>query len=103
MAEPTAEQRKAIRAFIDSTLLPLIGDVMEKKLTQAALTIRDLLEEPATQAPRKQWPFVETPGEFTERLRAAMDLFDRDLLAAVRYVLIETPPTIVGVPEVPRG
>jgi hypothetical protein len=46
MAEPTAEQRKAIRAFIDSTLLPLIGDVLEKKLTQAALTIRDLLDEP---------------------------------------------------------
>jgi hypothetical protein len=43
----------------------------------------------------KQWPFVETPGEFTERLAAAMREFPT-LLAAVRYVLIETPPTLAS-------
>lgn len=54
-------------------------------------------------APSKRWPFVESPGEFTERLAAAMREFPT-LLAAVRYVLIETPPTLApGVPEVSRG
>jgi hypothetical protein len=53
---------------------------------------------PVVQTP-KRWPFVETPGEFTERLAAAMREFPK-LLAAVRYVLIETPPTLAyGVPE----
>jgi hypothetical protein len=46
MADPTPEQRKAIRSFIDSTLLPLIGDVLEKKLSQAALFMRDELNKP---------------------------------------------------------
>lgn len=46
LPEPTQEQRKAIRAFIDGTLLPLIGDVLEKKLTQAALFMRDELQAP---------------------------------------------------------
>lgn len=53
MNDPTNEQRKAIRAFIDSTLTPLIGDVLEKKLTQAALVVRDLTSEVAR--PRSEW------------------------------------------------
>lgn len=42
------------------------------------------------------WPFVESPGDFTERLRDAMNIFP--LLGAVRYVLIEDPPTIITTP-----
>lgn len=41
----------------------------------------------------KRWPFVESPGEFTERLRLTMQITD-NLLAAVRTVLIERPPTV---------
>ena len=41
----------------------------------------------------KRWPFVESPGEFTERLRLTMQI-SVNLLAAVRTVLIERPPTI---------
>ena len=41
----------------------------------------------------KRWPFVETPGEFTDRLAAAMREYPT-LLAAVRFVLIEQPPTL---------
>lgn len=44
------------------------------------------------QAGLKRWPFVESPGEFTERLAAAMQEFP--LLGAVRHVLIENPPTL---------
>lgn len=40
------------------------------------------------------WPFVESPGEFTERLAAAMQEFD--LLGAVRHVLIEKPPALAA-------
>lgn len=41
----------------------------------------------------KQWPFVESPGEFAKRLQKAIDYFDSDLLAAVRHCLIENPPS----------
>ncbi len=37
------ERSKAIRAFVDSAILPLIGQVLEKKLTQAATFMRDEL------------------------------------------------------------
>jgi hypothetical protein len=46
----------------------------------------------------KRWPFVETPGEFTDRLRWAFHEFGA-LLPAVRYVLIETPPTLTSPPQ----
>lgn len=42
----------------------------------------------------KRWPFVETPGEFTQRLSDALDHFE--LLGAVRHVLIENPPTLAA-------
>lgn len=42
------------------------------------------------------WPFVESPGEFTERLREAMQHFP--LIGAVRHVLIENPPTLTTPP-----
>lgn len=42
----------------------------------------------------QEWPFVESPGEFTIRLHAAMCEFD--LLGAVRHVLIENPPTLTA-------
>ena len=45
----------------------------------------------------KQWPFVESPGDFTSRLSKALDEFD-GLLAAVRHVLIESPPTLAVQP-----
>jgi len=43
----------------------------------------------------RQWPFVESPGEFTARLAAAMEHFP--LLGAVRNVLIENPPTLATI------
>lgn len=36
-------RRIAIRAFVDSAILPLIGQVLEKRLTQAATFMRDEL------------------------------------------------------------
>lgn len=45
----------------------------------------------------RAWPFVESPGEFTERLRAAMRQFP--LIGAVRHVLIENPPTLSAQPS----
>ncbi|WP_329810756.1 hypothetical protein [Stenotrophomonas sp. SMYL8] len=45
----------------------------------------------------RTWPFVESPGEFTERLRAAMQQFP--LIGAVRHVLIENPPTLSAQPS----
>ena len=49
----------------------------------------------------KRWPFVESPGEFTERLREAMQHFP--LIGAVRHVLIENPPEIDTHPAAPVG
>ncbi|MGH8037159.1 MAG: hypothetical protein ACREPD_05410 [Stenotrophomonas sp.] len=43
---------------------------------------------------RAQWPFVESPGEFADRLRIALREFD--LLGAVRNVLIENPPALAA-------
>jgi hypothetical protein len=51
--------------------------------------------------PHRVWPFVESPGEFTERLAAAYSEFGT-LLAAVRCVLIEKPAVLarpVAAPE----
>ena len=48
----------------------------------------------AAVSPLKRWPFVESPGEFTERLAAALKTLDGNLLPAVRHVLIEHPPTL---------
>ncbi|WP_368640619.1 hypothetical protein ABRZ04_05400 [Castellaniella ginsengisoli] len=63
----------------------------------AGMTIHDA---PVAQEPVKRWPFVETPGEFTSRLKAALGEF-HDLLPAVRFVLIENPPTFaVSAPHV---
>ena len=48
----------------------------------------------------KRWPFLESPGEFTARLEAAIRSFG-GLLPAVRNVLIEHPPTLVAAPAAP--
>jgi hypothetical protein len=57
---------------------------------------------PAAGEPAKQWPFVETPGEFTQRLEAALLEFGA-LLPAVRNVLIENPPALAAAtPSVPH-
>lgn len=42
----------------------------------------------------KRWPFVESPGEFADRLEAALQLFGGYVLGAVRNVLIENPPQL---------
>lgn len=55
------------------------------------------VEQPAT--PPKRWPFVESPGEFTDRLQIAMQEFP--LIGAVRHVLIENPPTLIDGTELP--
>lgn len=62
MAEATEEQRKAIRAFVDGTILPLIGTVLEKKLTQAAVFLRDELALP----PAHEWLRVNDHQQFME-------------------------------------
>ncbi len=49
----------------------------------------------------RRWPFVESPGEFTERLARAMQEFP--LLGAVRHVLIENPPALAQQPAAPSG
>ena len=56
---------------------------------------RKALEAEQAQAvePVKWWPFVETPGHFTARLEKAIAT-NINLLAAVRNVLIEVPPTL---------
>lgn len=41
----------------------------------------------------KKWPFVESPGEFADRLAEAMRYFGH-ALPAVRNVLIENPPKL---------
>jgi hypothetical protein len=48
----------------------------------------------------KRWPFLESPGEFTARLEAAIRSFG-SLLPAVRNVLIERPPTLAAAPAAP--
>ena len=54
--------------------------------------------EPYRSEPTKRWPFLESPGEFAKRLGKAFFYFKGDaessMLAAVRTVLIEEPPTL---------
>jgi hypothetical protein len=42
----------------------------------------------------KRWPFVESPGEFADRLNDALNAFGGYVLGAVRNVLIENPPEL---------
>lgn len=44
--------------------------------------------------PVKRWPFVESPGEFADRLTMALNDFNGYVLGAVRNVLIENPPQL---------
>lgn len=49
-----------------------------------------------TEREAQPWPFVETPGDFTLRLKKAIDYFGLgNLLGAVRHVLIENPATLL--------
>jgi hypothetical protein len=64
-----------------------------------------LSDGPAPPAARR-WPFVESPGYFAGRLAAAHAEFHGDMLAAVRNVLIEQPPTLAEpapAPALPEG
>jgi hypothetical protein len=70
------------------------GTANERVVAQTALR---MLSTPPLPQGEKRWPFVESPGQFTERLREAYVVFG-DLLAAVRCVLIENPPTLVPPP-----
>ena len=51
----------------------------------------------APQEGERRWPFVESPGEFAERLRVALTQFP--LIGAVRNVLIENPPALAAHPS----
>jgi hypothetical protein len=53
-------------------------------------------------ATAQRWPFVESPGAFAERLFEAIREFG-SILPAVRYVLIEKPPTFVRPADAQRG
>jgi len=83
---------------IDSEVARITGDEGDDS------SLEVLRRMPAQAAQQdKRWPFVESPGEFTERLRKAMQ--DCPLIGAVRQVLIENPPKLaqaaqpVGVPD----
>ena len=66
--------------------------INERHQCELVLTCDALSSALAEPEPVRRWPFVESPGEFTARLRSALDEFG-DLLPAVRCVLIEDPPT----------
>jgi hypothetical protein len=57
-----------------------------------------LLKLPESNQPLRMgvthWPFVESPGEFADRLGKALAAFDGYVLGAVRNTLIENPPVI---------
>jgi hypothetical protein len=46
MAEPINEQRKAVEAYVQGTLSPLIEQVLTKQLSMAAVFLRDELTGP---------------------------------------------------------
>lgn len=66
--------------------------------TDATASVQGFAAPATPVAPsKKRWPFVETPGEFAARLTLALEYFG-NVLAAVRYVLIETPATLDAAP-----
>ncbi len=62
----------------------------------AARVMNTLRASPAACEGQKRWPFVESPGEFADRLTTALRLFDGYVLGAVRNVLIENPPQLAA-------
>lgn len=75
-----------------------LGEAAARSILAIALHwIRKVYETPVAPAPEKRWPFVESPAAFATRL---FDIYDADnrgrigMLAAVRTVLIEEPPTL---------
>lgn len=63
----------------------------------------DLLEAQPATAKETPWPYVETPGEFAQRLARAMEEFPGNLLAAVRQAMIENPPVRVSTAPLDAG
>jgi hypothetical protein len=84
-----SDREKALREIHS---LATCGGDAESLLTQIAAIATPPVERAAE--PVRRWPFVESPGEFTLRLWRAYTEFDGDMLAAVRFVLIENPPTL---------
>lgn len=85
VAADYVDPEDAAEAFVD--------DIADK-------VIAALAPSPSAGVPAKRWPFVESPGDFTIRLRRAHNETG-DLLAAVRNVLIENPPTLATPPATP--
>lgn len=80
MSDPTQQERDAIRKFVAHTLTPLIEDVLTKKLSQAAVFLRDELRAAPTASPQ--------PGE------ARPVVLLRDLAAAMGVSVPELSKTI---------
>ena len=93
----TAEQQEILQLLRDAAnaakQLHAAMDAISFELSQEYAS---KIAAPVAQEPVRRWPFVESPGAFTERLRMAHAEFG-DLLAAVRCVLIENPPTLAPV------
>jgi hypothetical protein len=90
--------------FGPDSIAQIVTDLRQVADTNAAYSRTDLTRHFRSFATRlttlravsggreKRWPFVESPGEFTERLHRAMQEFP--LIGAVRHVLIENPPVL---------
>ena len=79
----------------DAELQAAIAQAEEAMSLCAASRACDAAQPEPAAVPVKRWPFVETPGDFAARLAAAVGEFG-ELLAAVRHVLIENPPTLAA-------
>lgn len=93
LAAPTVQEGEWVGTVIDSgNGYKAIGFSVDK-LTDIPVGTRCYTTPPAApvQEPVKRWPFIETPGEFSDRLFEAIRDFG-SILPAVRYVLIENPP-----------
>jgi hypothetical protein len=53
---PTNEQREAVRAYVRRDLMPLIESVLVKRLSVAAVFMRDELNKPAADVPASSEP-----------------------------------------------
>jgi hypothetical protein len=93
------EQPDELVRYLESTIKD--GTVNEQIVARTALRLLRAAAQPRTAEPGqpvRRWPFVETPGYFAGRLAAAHAEFHGDMLAAVRCVLIESPPTLAAEP-----
>lgn len=105
-AKPNAEAGEALinEAILKYFGSPIVADRLHARKGLLAQILRDVIARVVDQRPApasetekrkvKRWPFVESPGEFADRLTKALGDFDGYVLGAVRNVLIENPPEL---------